>query len=57
MTFVLHIVHEGQQHLIYVAFMWNWPKSSLCDYVIFITSCINHALVDEICWPSSFAIA
>jgi hypothetical protein len=39
---------------IYDAFMWSWPKSSLCDDVIFITSCIKHALVDEICWPSSF---
>jgi hypothetical protein len=39
---------------IYDAFMWNWPKSSLCDDVIFITSCINHALADEIRWPSSF---
>jgi len=39
---------------IYDAFMWNWAKSSLCDDVIFIASCINHALVNEICWPSFF---
>jgi hypothetical protein len=39
---------------IYDAFMWNQAKSSLCDDVIFISSCINHALVDEIRWPSSF---
>ncbi len=39
---------------IYDAFIWNWAKSSLCDDVIFIASCINHALVNEICWPSSF---
>jgi hypothetical protein len=39
---------------IYDAFMWNLAKSSLCDDVIFIASCLNHALVDEIHWPSSF---
>jgi hypothetical protein len=38
---------------IYDAFMWNWAKSSLCDDVIFIASCINHALANEIHWPSS----
>jgi hypothetical protein len=38
----------------YDAFMRNRTKSSLCDDVIFITSCINHALVDEIHWPSYF---
>jgi hypothetical protein len=27
--------------------MWNWSKSA-CDDAIFIASCINHALEDEI---------
>jgi hypothetical protein len=40
--------------IIYDAFMSNWAKSSLCDGVIFITSCINHTLANEVCWPSSF---
>jgi hypothetical protein len=35
---------------IYDAFMWNWSKSTLCDDALFITSCINHALEDEIQW-------
>ncbi len=32
----------------YATFMWNWSKFALCDNVIFIASCINHALEDEI---------
>jgi hypothetical protein len=36
----------------YVAFMWNWSKSTLSDDVIFIESCTNQALEDEIQWPT-----
>jgi hypothetical protein len=36
----------------YAAFMRNWSKSTLCDDAIFITPCINHALGDEIQWPT-----
>jgi len=36
----------------YVAFMWNWSKFALCDDAIFIASCIDHALEDEIKWPT-----
>jgi hypothetical protein len=36
----------------YATFMWNWLKSTLCDDAIFIASCINHALEDEIQWPT-----
>jgi hypothetical protein len=32
--------------------MWNWSKSALCDDALFITSCINHALLEEIQWPA-----
>jgi hypothetical protein len=36
---------------IYNVFMWNWAKSSLCNHVLFITSCINNGLIDGIHWP------
>jgi len=36
----------------YAAFIWNWSKSPLCDDAIFIASCINYALEDEIQWPT-----
>jgi hypothetical protein len=31
-------------------FMWNWFKSTLCDDALFIASCINDALTNEIQW-------
>jgi hypothetical protein len=52
LCFILFKKHDNVT--IYDAFMWNWAKSSLCDDVIFIASCINHALANEIRWPSSF---
>jgi hypothetical protein len=52
LCFILFMKHDNVT--IYDAFLWNWAKSSLCDDAISITSCINHALVDEIYWPSSF---
>ena len=33
-------------------FLWNWGKSSVIDDQIFIMSCINWALKDEIKWPN-----
>jgi hypothetical protein len=36
----------------YVAFMWNWSKFALRHDTIFIASCVNHALEDEIQWPT-----
>jgi hypothetical protein len=36
----------------YDAFVWNWSKSAVCDDPIFITSCINDAIGDEIRWPT-----
>jgi hypothetical protein len=50
--FILFMKHNNVT--IYDAFMWNWAKLSLCDDVILIASCINHALVYEIHRPSSF---
>jgi len=52
LCFILFMKHNNIT--IYDAFIWNWAKSSLCDDVIFIASCINHALVNEIYWPSYF---
>jgi hypothetical protein len=38
--------------IMYAAFMWNWSKFAVCDDSILIASCINHALEDEIIWPT-----
>jgi hypothetical protein len=32
--------------------MWNWAKYAIYNDVIFIASCINHAIGREIQWPS-----
>jgi hypothetical protein len=37
--------------VVFDAFMWNWNKSNVCNYAIFITFCINEALSNEIRWP------
>ncbi len=29
-------------------FMWNWSKTSICDDTLFISSCINEAIANEI---------
>jgi len=38
--------------IMYVAFMWNWSKFALCHDTIFIASCVNYALEDEIQWST-----
>jgi hypothetical protein len=35
----------------YDILMWNWSKSAINDGGIFITSCINYVIVDNIEWP------
>jgi hypothetical protein len=50
LNFVLSMKHGNV--IMYVSFMWNWSKFALCDDVTFIASCINHALKDEIRWPT-----
>jgi hypothetical protein len=32
--------------------MWKWSKSALYDDALFIISCINHVLLDEIRWST-----
>jgi hypothetical protein len=32
--------------------MWNWSKSAINDDDIFIASCMNSTIVDEIQWPT-----
>ncbi len=50
LNFILYMKHDNV--IMYVAFMWNWLKFTLCDDAIFITSCINHAFEDEIRWST-----
>jgi hypothetical protein len=51
LNFVFFLKHDNVTK--YDSFMWNWAKSSMCDEVLFISSCINFALMDEIHWPTT----
>ncbi len=49
-SFILFIKHDNV--IKYDAFMWNWNKNAINDNGIFIASCINSIIVDEIHWPT-----
>ncbi len=49
-SFILYMKHDNVT--MYVAFMWNWSNFALCHDTIFIASCVNRALEDEIQWPT-----
>jgi hypothetical protein len=51
LAFILHLKHDNSAMM--EAFSWNWSKSSVSDDAIFVASCINHSLEDEIRWPSA----
>jgi hypothetical protein len=46
LNYIIYMKHDNVT--MYVTFMWNWSKFALYDDVIFIASCINHALENEI---------
>jgi hypothetical protein len=48
LNFLLYFKHDNVT--IHDAFMWNWSKISICDDVIFIWSCINEGIANEIQW-------
>jgi hypothetical protein len=48
---ILFMKHDNVTR--YNSFMWNWSKSSMCHDVLFISSCINTSIVDEIYWPTT----
>jgi hypothetical protein len=50
LNFIIYMKHDNV--IVYATFMWNWLKYTLCDDAIFIASCVNHALEDEIRWPT-----
>ncbi len=37
----------------YDAFTWNWSKNVVCDDAMFIASCINNAIGNEIQWSTT----
>jgi hypothetical protein len=49
-NFILYMKHNNITN--YDAFLWNWSKSAIIDDGIFITSCINSTIADEIWWPT-----
>jgi len=48
--FLLYLKHDNASR--YEGFVWNWSKSSSCDDALFVASCINEALQDQLCWPN-----
>lgn len=46
LNFILCMKHDNV--IMYDAFVQNWFKFTLCDDVLLIASCIDHALVDDI---------
>jgi len=46
---LLYLKHDNTA--VFEGAYWNWSKSSVCDDSIFVSSCINVALADEIRWP------
>jgi len=49
LNFILYIKHNNVTK--YDAFLWIWSNSAINDDGIFITSCINSAISNEIRWP------
>ena len=49
--FIMYLKHDNVVR--YDAFSWNWSKSSSCDDSIFVASCIEHALPEELRWPTA----
>ena len=50
LNFLFYLKHDNIT--IMDIFMWNWSKSCINDDIIFLSSCINEALRDEIKWSS-----
>ncbi len=48
-SFILFMKHNVIKDDI---FIWNWSKKAINDGGIFIASCINYAIVDNIQWPT-----
>jgi hypothetical protein len=49
LNIILYMKHDNVTK--YDAFLWNWSKSAITDDGIFIASCINSAIINEIQWP------
>ena len=49
--FILYLKHDNIVQL--QAYGWNYASSSSCDDCIFVASCINNALEEELSWPDA----
>ena len=49
--FILYLKHDNIVQL--EAYGWNYASSSSCDDGIFVASCINEALKEELSWPDA----
>lgn len=50
LSFLLFLKHDNTS--VFDGHHWNWSKSSLNDDCLFVSSCLNAAIADEIRWPT-----
>jgi hypothetical protein len=51
LSFILYLKHDNTS--IFDGSQWNWSKSSMCDDALFVGSCVNAAMTNEIRWPTA----
>ncbi|CAM6094787.1 unnamed protein product [Calypogeia fissa] len=51
LNFLLYMKHDNT--IFMDSQRWNWSRTSVCDDAIFVASCINEAISNEIRWPSA----
>lgn len=51
LSFLLFLKHDNST--VYDGHHWNWSKSSVNDDSIFVSSCLNEAIANEIRWPTA----
>jgi hypothetical protein len=51
LSFILYLKHGNTS--VSDGARWNWSSSAMNDDASFVASCVNHALKDEIRWPTA----
>lgn len=49
-NFIMYMKHDNV--CTYDGFQWNWSRTALNDDCLFVASCINRAIANEITWPN-----
>jgi hypothetical protein len=51
LNLVMFMKHDNM--IQFHSFQWNYSRLAVCDYLVFVASCVNVALCNEICWPTA----